>query len=105
MSQHFFHTQHEGRPIRVLTGSDRPLQGHFLVIEYLDTDEMLYSNLDDPVIVACDGLPRTMSYFLVLLQELGVSVPRNIIDAVQLDQLANAGNRQVEYDGHGVAIR
>ena len=101
MSEHFFRTQHEGRPIQVLTAT----AGHFLVIEYLDADEMLYSNLHDPVIAAFGGLPRTMSYFLVLLQELGVSVPRSIIDAVQLDQLANAGNWQVEYDEHGVAAR
>ena len=54
MSQHYFSTTYQDRPITVLAGWDRPLSQHFMVIEHDDADDdtsdkdiYLYSNLHD----------------------------------------------------------
>jgi len=66
MSQHFFKCLHQGKPVCVLMGWDRPLSGFFLVVEAdiptLD-DDYVYSNLNDPALTECYGLPDDIGYF------------------------------------------
>ena len=95
MSQHYFETQHEGKPVTVVMGWDRPLQGFFMVIEKAsDTeDEYLYSNLDDEALFPFMGLPPTLEHFLATLKTFGLSVPPTMIEEIQADAYNNVGNR------------
>lgn len=103
MSQHIYNTTRKGIKVQVLMGWDRPLGGFFLVVEdkqALD-DCYLYSNLDDPTLIPCMGLPRNIAYFQVKLVELGLHVPDQMIQEILNDQKNNVGNRVVYYDAEG----
>lgn len=99
MSQHIFHTTHEGRPVSVLMGWDRPLQGFFMVIQDESKKEefCVYNNLDDPGLLANNGLPPTLEPFVAKLEALGIVIPMAMLEGVELDGILNAGNRYVEY--------
>lgn len=101
MSQHIYRSTYGGRPVTIYMGWDRPLQGFFLVIESEGVDGYVYSNLDDPELVSCGGLPATLGHFTVKLNELGLVVPQNIVQQVELDATNNVGNRRVFYDAAG----
>lgn len=103
MSQHIYNTTRKGSKVQVLMGWDRPLGGFFLVVEDLQTDDdcYLYSNLEDPTLVYCNGLPRNIAYFQVKLVELGLHVPDQMIQEIINDQKNNVGNRVVHYDEAG----
>lgn len=100
MSQHIYKTVHSGRPVQVLMGWDRPLQGFFLVIEYLDKalyeNNYLYSNIDD-MSLDC-ALPKALRPFLDRLATFGISVPQPMLQQVLADQAANAGNKLVNHN-------
>jgi hypothetical protein len=74
-------------------GWDRPLQGFFLLVEEADSDELLYSNLDDPALAYCMGLPATPDHFVATLKAMSLSVP----DAMLREVLRDGGNRYVRY--------
>jgi hypothetical protein len=103
MSQHIYKTTHQDRPIEVLIGWDRPLQGFFMMIDWLDeendSDEYLYSNLDD--LNLQNSHPKELSYFLERLSVLGVVVPQKMLQEVLKDQRENAGNRTERYEEEG----
>jgi len=106
MSQHTFLTTCNGQPVRVLLGWDRPLQYHFLVVEYTDRpggdpaccdgEPFVYSNLDDPNAIGAD-----LDYYVGILGSLGITVPQSMIDQVRLDGEFNRGNFVVEHVGEG----
>lgn len=103
MSQHVLPTQCNGKAVEVLMGWDRPLQGFFLVIEVMDgeSEEYLYSNLEDPALMRWMGLPPTLDPFLAKLKELGITVPQQMVQEVEADARLNVGNRYVTYDASG----
>jgi hypothetical protein len=103
MSQHYFKTSYQGQAITVLMGWDRPLQGHFLVVEKDDVkeDAFVYSNLLDPALNGYRGLPPSLEYFKTKLSELGLTVPERMIREIEADRSANVGNRHVWYDELG----
>jgi hypothetical protein len=109
MSQHFFTTTHEGRPVELLMGWDRPLQGFFMLVSRGDAGddevEYLYCNLDDHALVRCGGLPAAMDHFVVQLRALGIEVPPAMLAEVERDAEVNAGNRFVVYDSDGRVAR
>ena len=95
MSQHTLITEHEGRKVKVLMGWDRPLQGYFLVVEYIDTnknDEYLYSNLEQKV-----SHPKSMQPFLDALSVLSILLPKAMIDDVKNDAMMNIGNKHIDW--------
>lgn len=96
MSQHRFNTEHNGRPICVLAGWDRPLQGCFMIIEYLDSDagEMLYSNLDD-----VDSHPPSFAKFLRVLGGHGIRIPDDMAQAIKMDIEVDRGNHCEDWTG------
>lgn len=110
MSQHFFNTTHEGQPIQVLLGWDRPLGHFFLVIEKLPADQTaeagndeededdgyLYSNLNDDSPFGYD-----LDYYKAKLKELGITVPQTMFEQILADQAHKVGNRQVWYEADG----
>ena len=99
MSQHRFNTEYQQRPICVLAGWDRPLQGCFMVIEYLDSDagEMLYSNLDD-----ADSHPPSFAKFLGILAGHGIRLPDDMVHAIQTDIDVDRGNHCEDWTGSPV---
>ncbi|HET9645872.1 MAG TPA: hypothetical protein VFP68_21520 [Burkholderiaceae bacterium] len=101
MSQHYFQTTCKGEPVWVLMGWDRPLQGYFLMIEAIQRDAYIYSNLEDPKLRQCFGLPPALDYFLGKLRELGVEVPARMIDEIKSDGDKDLGHRHVVYDADG----
>jgi hypothetical protein len=114
MSQHIFSTQCNGKPVVVLMGWDRPLQGFFLVVEednesdaddHADesdeSDGYVYSNMEDPDLIPWMGLPPTIDPFLAKLQDLGITIPARMVAEIQADAMANVGNRYVTYDESG----
>lgn len=110
MSQHYFNTTHEGQPVQVLLGWDRPLGNFFLVIEKLsegqtaeeesdDEDEddgYLYSNLNDE-----NSFGHDLDYYKAKLKELGITVPETMFEQILTDQACNVGNRHVLYEADG----
>jgi len=100
MSRHHLRTVRNGSPCIVVTGYDRPLNEFFLQIwddgPGTDADEPAYSSLNEP---AADW--RDIATALRRLGELGVEVPRSMIDAVVADSVRRAGNRIVEHAPDG----
>ena len=101
MSQHIFTTAHKGRPIEIMIGWDRPLQGYFMVIEYTDgadddDNPYLYSNLNDADLPSSH--PKELSEFLARLKSLALAVPQKMLQEVLEDGRANVGNKQVHYN-------
>lgn len=101
MSQHVFESQHQGKQISILMGWDRPLQGFFMVIEVNDSEDYLYTNLDDPKLAPFHGLPASLDHFIEKLGELGLAIPARMMQEIQDDAFANAGNRYVRYAPDG----
>ena len=110
MSQHHYACTWQGRPISVLMGWDRPLQGFFMVIEFDDAGDeddeeawLLYSNLNDSDLTPT-GMSRSCGYFQEKLAVLGVSVPTQMIEAIERDGQDNTGNKEVWYDHKGRVV-
>lgn len=100
MSQHYFNTQHQGRPIRVLLGWDRPLQGFFMVIERMDAkddeSDYLYSNLTDEDLPVSQ--PQEIAPYLQRLEEFGIVIPQKMLPEVLSDREQNVGNKVVHHE-------
>ena len=101
MSQHYYHeTDPDGSCITVLLGWDRPLQYVFLVVTKASkdqkTEEMLYSNLDDP-----SSRGQDLVYYRNKVSDLGLSLPETMYTEVERDQANNTGNRIVQHKHEG----
>ncbi|PUA30430.1 MAG: hypothetical protein B0W54_08030 [Cellvibrio sp. 79] len=98
MSRHYFKTEYSGKPVDVLMGFDRPLNGFFMVIDYVEEPEdeeddgYIFSNLwqDDPH-------PKTLRPYLDKLAELKISVPAQMIDEIEADGRLKTGNKDVRH--------
>lgn len=107
MSQHYFRTTYENRPVTVVVGYDRPLRGFFCFVERADgaatddTDEFVYSNLDDPKLAASMGFSKSVDYFKRRLADLGLVVPASMFIESERDRLGNVGNRQAWHEANG----
>lgn len=116
MSQHYFRTQHDSTPVEVLLGWDRPLGHFFMVIEKLatagasesteasqqpavdtdDDDGYLYSNLNE-----LDPFGLSLDHFRDVLSDLGIQVPEQMFEQIELDHAMRVGNRRVWYQPDG----
>lgn len=105
MSRHHVRTALGGVPTLVVMGYDRPLNEYFVQLWVddpgADDDEPSYSSLDEP---GADW--RDIATVVQKLDDLGVQVPRSMIDAVIADGVQRAGNRIVEHapDGHSRSL-
>lgn len=92
MSQHHFSTTHENRPILIVLGWDRPLQGYFMTVERLDVDESsdedryLFSNLE-----WIESYPLALAPFLNELKKRSIGLPSEIREEVESDGSQDAG--------------
>jgi len=102
MSQHYFSTVYDGKPVTVILGWDRPLQGYFLVIEddsKADSVEevFIYSNLLDENLTG-SKLTKNLDYFTnCILKGLDIFVPVAIFQNVIADSASNIGNKVCRY--------
>lgn len=111
MSQHCFNSTHEGQPVQITMGWDRPLQGFFMFIARtsaapvddhdVEDDGMVYSNLYDEELLPSRGFAEDVGYFQTKLQTLGLQVPERMLQEIRNDRAQNVGNRFVNYDGAG----
>jgi hypothetical protein len=94
MSQHYFKTQNEIGSLNILIGWDKPMQGYFMVIDYEKSlsDQPLFSNLTLDI-----PYPKSLTSYLVILEEHGIKIPYQLIEEVKLDGEENIGNRFVEH--------
>ena len=98
MSRHHIRLMHEGQAVLVVAGYDRPLRELFLqVFRHQESmvpseDEIVYDSLHEPGIdwTDIDTLTKKLS-------TLEICVPKELIEAVYLDQRFNAGNTVVEH--------
>jgi len=95
MSQHYFETVYQNRPIEILMGWDKPAQGYYMVIEWSDEDDdeqiHLYTHLNDEDL--SEPYAKTLAPFLGRLAVLGITIPSSMLQAVLADGASNVGNR------------
>lgn len=106
MSRHYFETVHNGFPVTVVLGWDRPLRYFFMVIEKspqlidgatkVEDEEFLYSNLDEN-----DPFSRGLDYYREVLHQFQIDVPESMFFEVQRDCDEHVGNRIVRYESDG----
>lgn len=106
MSQHLFETHHQGFPITVILGWDRPMQCFFLVIKkpaeliggpkYVYDDEVLYSNLYDD-----SPFNHDLEYYSDVLRHFQIVVPASMFAEVVRDAIRSVGNRVVKHEADG----
>ncbi|WP_298435008.1 hypothetical protein [Ottowia sp.] len=100
MSRHITRSRHDGKPVLVVAGYDRPLGELFLHIirEASDTasreavETFVYDSLDEPQKDWTD-----INILADTLTGLGVQVPASLLEQIYLDQIFNVGNRFVEH--------
>lgn len=99
MSQHYFSTAYQGRPITVLAGWDRPLGHHFMAIvrddvatDASEKDQFLYHHLHDR-----KAWGQNWAYFKDKLDVYGISIPQIMADQIYVDSAMNYGNRHGVY--------
>ena len=97
MSQHKFYTQHNGKPVIVQLGYDRPL-GHYHMVVYEPgmTDDPIYSNLDQ-----VDAFEMTLDAYRKALSNLGITVPESMFEQTKMDAMHRIGNRYVIHQADG----
>jgi len=81
------------RPVEVFAGWDRPLGTYFLDVTIPSTDpkkedEIIYCSMDDV------EAPRSSDweYFAKKLIQLGITIPAEMSDALDIDARLNMGN-------------
>lgn len=98
MSRHYFQTTYAGKPVEVLMGFDRPLNGFFMVIDYLEPEEddendgYIYSNMLEK-----NSHPDSLTPYLKKLAELGISIPTEMIQEIEMDGAFKTGNKNVRH--------
>lgn len=98
MSRHHIWLMHQGRPVLVVAGYDRPLRELFLQVFLCQEsgsageDDIVYNSLHEPALdwTVIGTLTEKINAF-------GIFVPEELIEAVYLDQRFNAGNIVVRH--------
>lgn len=90
MPRHEAQTTYNERPVSVTIGYDIPLHGWFMTIEPIGEDNpdaseesgLIYSNLDDPELVASHGFASDMGYFRRKLREMHIVMGDDFFNTV-----------------------
>ena len=88
MSQHIW----KNGETEVRMGYDRPLEMVFCTVSI--RGEIAYTNLDD---ADAGTFCQDVNYYREPLKALGITVPEEVYDNVELDQIGRVGNKVVEY--------
>lgn len=98
MSRHYFQTTYAGKPVEVLMGFDRPCNGFFMVIDYLEEPEddenegCIYTNMWEE-----NPHPDSLTPYLNKLTELDIAVPAEMIQEIVKDGEIKIGNKNVRH--------
>lgn len=97
MSRHYFQTTYAEKPVEVLMGFDRPLNGFFMVIDYLEPEDdkddgYIYSNIQEE-----NPHPNSLTPYLKKLAELDISIPAEMIQEIEIDGAFRMGNKHVRH--------
>lgn len=96
MSQHYFTTTHNGDPVTVTLGWDRPLSQYFMSIDPEDDEgPYIYSYLLEKK--PCSSL----DYYKAKLDDLGIQVPLTMFEQVEGDRTFGIGNRCTQHSADG----
>lgn len=98
MSQHYFDTERQGEPIRVLLGWDP--QCFFMVVERIQPEP----DQEDYLFLSWQDAPpeqRSLAFLEIKLEELGIEVPPQMLDEVAMDQAFDRSERMVTYGPDG----
>lgn len=110
MSDRRCNSIYNDKPVSVLMGWDVPLQRYFMVIEYINDEDVennttdenpngtIYCNLDDDNLNSEDYLDKSMRYFEDKLKELNIVVPEVMINETIVDGRVNRGNFSKHYN-------
>lgn len=97
MSRHTLETVADGgKPVRVLCGWDRPLQGYFLVVESLDEQDRSDSYLFDNLMLE-HSHPKSFDGFYSTLRNMGIQVPEYLLVELYFDKEGNVGDKEVKH--------
>jgi hypothetical protein len=95
MSQHILKTEHEGKPVQLIIGWDRPLRQFFYSLQDLSP------GAEDPVLGTSMMLNQSelhsLDPIIEDLKELGITPPAKMLEEVQADAANNVGNRIEQY--------
>lgn len=83
----------EGMRVTVTMGYDRPLDYVFCTV-MAESDEILYSNLDDE---NAGTEQQDVEYFRAALEKLGITIPESVFREVASDQRRRVGNRVMRH--------
>ena len=97
MSQHFFETEHNAKDVVVQLGHDRSIGHLFMIVQAPGSQE----DPIDSTLCQADPFGLTATDYRRVLQDLGITVPAEMITAVELDQLLDAADRFVWYEADG----
>ncbi len=101
MSRHYFQTTYAEKPVEVLMGFDRPLNGFFMVIDYLNEPENDEDDEDDGYIYSNmwekNPHPDSLTPYLEKLAELDISIPAEMIQEIEIDGAFKTGNKHVRH--------
>lgn len=108
MTRHRLETTHENRPVHIVIGWDRHLQGYFMFIERVDVEDpgaddedlYLYSNL----VRAEESHPRNLDPFLDVLKGLSLGLPAELVQELAHEKNANTGNKLVHWTKQGEKV-
>ncbi len=95
MSQHYFETTYQNRPVRVTLCWDKPLQTYHLMVEWMDADRYVYTNLQEK-----RPYEFELEDYRAKLEVLGIHAPASMFEQARRDQIAK-GNRYVYHKGDG----
>ena len=104
MSQHYYPTFYQERPILITIGWDRPLGYFFMTIEDEgkrgrgEEDYIIYSNLDEKKDIM--AYPTSLHHYQSILKKLDIHFPAHTLHEVYSDALENVGNKTVWYSPH-----
>ncbi len=98
MSRHYFQTTYAGKPVEVLMGFDRPCDGFFMEINYLDEpeddedDRYIYFNMREE-----NPHPASLTPYLEKLVELDIAIPAEMTQEIEIDGAFKTGNKNVRH--------
>jgi len=91
MSLHVFNTETH----KVLMGYDRALNGIFMTIEHGDVK--VYVNSHDSDLLDTRGFADNTSYYEQLALNLGIKLPKEMLNEIEADKEHKIGNKLVTH--------
>lgn len=95
MSQALYSSRYAGQPIDIPMTCDRSLQGFFRGITFgqVQQDDCVDSNLEDPALLGCGGLPNFLNHFLAMVDARDLTVGQAMGEQIAIDVALHVAKR------------